>query len=82
MECGIVVVDYGVDVIYIGVFCFGVCVVVGNLLEDIVELVWYVYVYNVCIYVMVNMILKDEELKDMEKMIWDLYCVGVDVLIV
>lgn len=30
----------------------------------------------------VNTILKDEELKDTEKMIWDLYRAGVDALIV
>ena len=32
------------------------------------------------IYVTVNTILKDEELKDTEKMIWDLYRAGVDAL--
>ena len=31
------------------------------------------HVYNGRIYVTVNTILKDEELKDTEKMIWDLY---------
>jgi putative protease len=38
--------------------------------------------YNVRIYVTLNTILKDEELKDTEKMIWDLYRIGVDALIV
>ena len=42
----------------------------------------YAHVYNVRIYVTVNTILKDEELKDTEKMIWDLYRAGVDALIV
>lgn len=54
----------------------------GNSLEDIAELVRYAHVYNVRIYVTVNTILKDEELKDTEKMIWDLYRAGVDALIV
>lgn len=51
-------------------------------MEDIAELVRYAHVYNVRIYVTVNTILKDEELKDTEKMIWDLYRAGVDALIV
>ena len=45
-------------------------------------MVRYAHVYNVRIYVTVNTILKDEELKDTEKMIWDLYRAGVDALIV
>ena len=36
-------------------------------MEDIAELVRYAHVYNVRIYVTVNTILKDEELKDTEK---------------
>lgn len=38
--------------------------------------------YNVRIYVTVNTILKEEELAETEKMIWELYRIGVDALIV
>ena len=55
---------------------------VGNSLEDIAELVRYAHVYNVRIYVTVNTILKEEELKETERMIWELYRIGVDALIV
>ena len=82
LECGIAAVDHGADAIYIGAPRFGARAAAGNSLEDIAELVRYAHVYNVRIYVTVNTILKDEELKDTEKMIWDLYRAGVDALIV
>jgi 23S rRNA 5-hydroxycytidine C2501 synthase len=80
LECGIAAVDHGADAIYIGAPRFGARAAAGNSLEDIAELVRYAHVYNVRIYVTVNTILKDEELKDTEKMIWDLYRAGVDAL--
>ena len=83
LECSIAAVDHGADAIYIGAPRFrSTCGLLGNSLEDIAELVRYAHVYNVRIYVTVNTILKDEELKDTEKMIWDLYRAGVDALIV
>jgi collagenase-like PrtC family protease len=51
-------------------------------LEDIAALVAYAHLYNVRIYVTVNTILKEEELAETEKMIWELYRIGVDALIV
>ena len=77
LECGIAAVDHGADAIYIGAPRFGARAAAGNSLEDIAELVRYAHVYNVRIYVTVNTILKDEELKDTEKMIWDLYRAGM-----
>ena len=68
LECGIAAVDHGADAIYIGAPRFGARAAAGNSLEDIAELVRYAHVYNVRIYVTVNTILKDEELKDTEKM--------------
>ena len=51
-------------------------------MEDIAKLVEYAHLYNARIYVTLNTILKDEELKETERMIWDLYKTGVDALIV
>ena len=42
----------------------------------------YAHLYNVRIYVTVNTILKDEELEETERMIAELYRIGVDALIV
>lgn len=82
LECGIEAVNHGADAVYIGAPRFGARAAAGNLLEDIEALVKYAHIYNVRIYVTVNTILKDEELKDTEAMIWDLYRAGVDALIV
>ena len=53
-----------------------------NSLEDISALAEYAHLYNVRVYVTVNTILKEEELVETERMIWDLYRIGVDALIV
>lgn len=82
LECGIAAIDHGADAVYIGAPRFGARVAAGNSLEDIAELVRYAHLYQVRIYVTLNTILKDEELKETEQMIWDLYRVGVDALIV
>ena len=82
LECGIAAIDHGADAVYIGAPRFGARAAAGNSLEDIAELVKYAHLYNVRIYVTLNTILKDEELPETEKMIWDMYKVGVDALIV
>ena len=82
LECGIAAIDHGADAVYIGAPRFGARAAAGNSLEDIAELVKYAHLYNVRIYVTLNTILKDEELPDTEKMIWNLYQIGVDALIV
>ena len=81
-ECGIEAIKHGADAVYIGAPRFGARAAAGNSLDDIAELVKYAHLYNVRIYVTLNTILKDEELPETEKMIWDLYKVGVDALIV
>lgn len=82
LECGIEAVNHGADAVYIGAPRFGARAAAVNSLEDIAKLVEYAHLYNVRIYVTVNTILKEEELPDTEKMIWDLYRIGVDALIV
>ena len=82
LECGIAAIDHGADAVYIGAPRFGARAAAGNSIEDIAELVKYAHLYNARIYVTLNTILKDEELEDTEKLIWDLYKIGVDALIV
>ncbi|MEG1837673.1 MAG: U32 family peptidase [Bacteroidaceae bacterium] len=81
-ECGIEAINHGADAVYIGAPKFGARSAAGNSLEDIAELVKYAHLYNARIYVTVNTILKEEELAETEEMIWELYRVGVDALIV
>ena len=82
LECGREAVLHGADAVYIGAPRFGARAAAGNSLEDIAELVAFAHVYNVRIYVTVNTLLREEELKETEEMIWQLYRMGVDALIV
>ena len=82
LECGIEAINHGADAVYIGAPCFGARAAAGNSLDDIAALVRYAHLYRVRIYVTVNTILKEDELKATEAMIWDLYRIGVDALIV
>lgn len=82
LECAMAAVDHGADAVYIGASRFGARSSAGNSLEDIASLVVYAHQFRVKVYVTVNTILKDEELADTEKLIWELYRCGVDALIV
>lgn len=82
LECGVEAVNHGADAVYIGAPKFGARAAAGNSLEDIATLVKYAHLYNVRIYVTLNIILRDEELKETEELIRELYKIGVDALIV
>ena len=82
LECGIEAINHGADAVYIGAPKFGARAAAVTSLEDIAALVEYAHLYNVRIYVTVNTILKEEELKETEEMIRELYRIGVDALIV
>lgn len=82
LECGIEAINHGADAVYIGAPRFGARAAAGNSLEDIARLVRYAHLFGARIYVTVNTILRDEELKDTERMIGELYRIGVDALIV
>ena len=82
LECGIEAINHGADAVYIGAPKFGARAAAVNSLEDIEALVQYAHMYNARIYVTVNTILKEEELKETEEMIHALYRIGVDALIV
>lgn len=82
LECGIEAINHGADAVYIGAPKFGARAAAMNSLEDITALVEHAHLFNARIYVTVNTILKEEELKETEEMIWALYRAGVDALIV
>lgn len=82
LECGLEAINHGADAVYIGAPKFGARSTAGNSLDDIQTLVKHAHLYNARIYVTVNTILKEEELLETEKMIWELYGMGVDALIV
>lgn len=82
LNCGIEAINHGADAVYIGAPKFGARSAAGNSLEDIRELCEYAHLYGARIYVTLNTILKEDELEEAERMIWDLWRVGTDALII
>ena len=82
LNCGTEAVLHGADAVYIGAPKFGARAAAGNSIDDIRKLCDFAHLYNVRIYVALNTILKDEELKEAESLIHQLYSAGVDALIV
>ena len=82
LNCGIEAINHGADAVYIGAPKFGARAAAGNSLEDIRELCEYAHLYGARIYVTLNTILKEDELEEAERMIWDLGRVGTDALII
>jgi collagenase-like PrtC family protease len=82
LNCGIEAINHGADAVYIGAPKFGARAAAGNSLEDIRELCEYAHLYEARIYVTLNTILKEDELEEAERMIWDLWRVGTDALII
>ena len=73
---------HGADAVYIGAPKFGARSAAGNSLEDLAGLVGFAHEFGVRIYVTVNTLIYDEELSEVEKLIWELWDIGVDALIV
>ncbi|MBO6079113.1 MAG: U32 family peptidase [Bacteroidaceae bacterium] len=82
LECGIEAIKHGADAVYIGAGRFGARQAAGNSVADIAELARFAHFYGAKVYVTVNTILKDSELADAEKLIWQLYEAGADALLV
>ncbi len=82
LEIGIEAIKHGADAVYIGADRFSAREAAGNSVEDIAELVRFAHIYNARVYVAINTVLTDEQLPEAEKLIHELYNVGVDAIIV
>lgn len=82
LNCGIEAINHGADAVYIGAPKFGARAAAGNSLDDIRALCEYAHLFGARIYVALNTILREEELPEAEKLIWELYQAGADALIV
>jgi len=82
LECGIAAIDHGADAVYLGAERFGARAAAGNSVEDIETLCKYAHQYGARVYVTVNTLLYDDELEATRELVWRLYRVGVDALIV
>lgn len=79
---GMAAVNAGADAVYIGAPLYGARTNATNSLEDIAEMVKYAHLFKAKVFVALNTILYDNELEPCRQLIWDLYRVGVDALII
>lgn len=75
-------IDNGADAVYIGGPAFGARKSAGNSLQDIAALTEYAHRFYCRVFVTLNTILFDDELAEVERMIKQLYRIGVDALII
>ncbi len=81
-EFGIEAIIHGADAVYIGGPSFGARANAGNTVADIERLASFAHRYNARVLVALNTILKDEELNEAQKLVWQFYEAGADALIV
>lgn len=81
VEIGIEAIRHGADAIYIGGPSFGARAAAGNSVADIKQLCSYAHIFGAKVYVTLNTILYDDELPEVERVVQQLYDVGVDALI-
>ncbi len=81
-DIGIAAVHHGADAVYIGAPAFGARASAGNSFQDIERLCKEAHRFNSKIFITLNTILRDDELEEAQKMAWDAYRAGADVLIV
>ena len=82
IECGIEAINHGVDAVYIGAPKFSARASAGNSIQDIEKLSAYAHKFYARTYIALNTILKDSELDDVQKLIWDVYHAGADAIII
>lgn len=82
LSSGKIAVNHGADALYIGAAKFGARQAAGNALPDLEQLVKYAHLYGSKVYVTFNTLLRDEELLEAQRLIHDLYNIGVDALII
>ena len=80
-ECAFAAINAGADAVYIGAQAFGARKKAGNSLADLKEITDYAHKFLVKVYVTVNTLIYDNELADVEKLVWDLYDIGIDAVI-
>lgn len=82
LHSGQVAIQHGADALYVGASRFGARQAAGNSLQDLEQLIRYAHLYGSKVHVTVNTLLFDHELEDARKLIWQLYEMGTDALII
>jgi len=79
---GIAAINSGADAVYVGAPLYGARSNATNSIEDVAALVKYAHLFHAQVFVVINTILYDNELESCRQMIWQLYDIGVDALII
>ena len=72
----------GADAVYIGYSKYGARVQAGNSFADLLDIIEFAHQYRVKVYITLNTILKDKELPKIEQLIWKLYLIKADGIII
>ncbi len=82
LDCAKAAITHGADAVYIGGPSFGARAAAGNSFDDLEQLVHMAHPYHAKVFVTLNTILTDKELREAEQQIWRYYNMGIDALIV
>ncbi len=78
----IAAIDHGADAVYMGASHHGARADAANTLDDVRRACDYAHQFGARIYATVNTLVYDNELAEVERLVHDLYRIGVDALIV
>lgn len=81
-ETAIQAILHGADAVYMGASSHGARHAAANSVADIARVAAFAHRYGARVYVTVNTIIYDDELADVERLVWDLWRAGADALIV
>lgn len=81
-DAGITAIKCGADAVYIGVDKFGARVSASNDCNELPKLIDYAHSFGAKVYVTINTILRDSEIKEALSLIHTLYNIGADAIIV
>lgn len=82
VDIAIEAIRHGADAVYIGPPAFGARKAAANSTDDIRRLVEFAHLFHCRVYVTLNTIIYENELREVERLISELYRCGVDALIV
>ena len=81
-DIAIKAIKAGADAVYIGYEKYGARIQAGNSMQDLIELIEFAHIYRAKVYITINTILKNEEIRKVEKLIWHLYAIKADGIII
>lgn len=81
-EIAVEAIKHGADAVYIGASSHGARASAANTLDDLKKVVEFAHQFHAKVYSTVNTIIHDKELSHVERLIIDLYKIGIDALIV